>query len=95
MPQSTYETHEASKFGVAERAVQKMRDINEWASTALAASQQPMEDSVNEHRKAPDQFKPGDDVGLILVNIILGLSSRKLDRQHVKYRVVRQVAPLT
>jgi hypothetical protein len=94
IPELTYDSHKTSKFGGAESTVAKLRKINEWVSTALAANQQSMEEQANRHRKAPEQFKPGDEVWLNLKNIPLGRPSRKLDWQHAKYRVIKQVAPL-
>jgi transposase InsO family protein len=88
------ESAEGSKFGAAERMVNRLHEIRDWVSASLAANQQNMEDQVNRHRQAPDEFKVGDSVWLDLRYIPRGRPNRKLDWLHSRYRVTAQIAPM-
>jgi len=94
IPQVEVKAVESSKYGAAERLVQRLEDARQWALSAVSAAQQTMEDTANRERKAPEQYRAGDKVWLNLKNIPRGRPSAKLDWVHGKYTILEQVAPM-
>ncbi|KAL2888509.1 retrovirus polyprotein [Ceratocystis lukuohia] len=86
---------EGSRMAKAEEVVVKLGELNEWAQVVAADMQQNMEVQANRHRSPAPIFKPGDSAWLKMKNMQMGRPSKKLDWLNAKYKVVRQVSPLT
>ncbi|KAL2888515.1 retrovirus polyprotein [Ceratocystis lukuohia] len=86
---------EGSRMVKAEEVVVKLGELNEWAQVVAADMQQNMEVQANQHHSPALIFKPGDNAWLKMKNMQMGRPSKKLDWLNAKYKVVRQVSPLT
>jgi hypothetical protein len=75
----------------ADAIVRKLKDVQEWAQSAMATAQQTMEDVTNRRRRQAPSFKVGDKVWLSLKNIRTTRQSKKLDAKQAKYTVIKIV----
>jgi transposase InsO family protein len=75
----------------AERMAYKLREVTEWAQTAMAAAQQTQEDYANRGRDAAMHYKVGDKVWLDLRNIKTDRPMKKFDACHAKFTVTERI----
>lgn len=84
-------TDERSPRAKAQEMVDKLKEAQAWAQTAMAAAQQRQEHYANESRQPAERFKPGDKVWLNLKNVRTDRPSKKLDWIHAKYTVLEEI----
>ncbi|KAI0993856.1 hypothetical protein K3495_g14328 [Podosphaera aphanis] len=77
----------------ADKFVDRIQEAQEFASAAMAAAQQQMEDQANRNRDQAPQFKVGDKVWLSLKNIHSPQPKKKLAWVNAKYKVVKVISP--
>jgi hypothetical protein len=75
----------------ADAIVRKLKEVQEWAQSAMATAQQTMEDVTNRRRQQAPSFKAGDKVWLNLRNIRTTRQSKKLDAKQAKYTVLEVI----
>ena len=75
----------------ADALVRKLKEVHEWAQSAMATTQQTMENVTNRRRQQAPSFKVGDKVWLSLRNVRTTRESKKLDAKQAKYTVLEVV----
>jgi hypothetical protein len=78
----------------AENFVQRISEAQEFAQSAMAWTQQQMEESANRSRQAAEVLQEGDKVWLSLKNISTPQPSKKLSWINAKYTVRKQISPM-
>lgn len=86
-----YEGDALSPIQKADKMVRKLKDVHEWAQSAMATAQQAMEDTTNRRRTQAFSYKVGDKVWLSLKNGRTTRRSKKLDAKQAKYTVIEVV----
>jgi Integrase zinc binding domain/Chromo (CHRromatin Organisation MOdifier) domain len=87
----SYKDDPKSPIQKADAIVQKMKDVREWAQSAMATAQQTMEDYTNQRRQQSPSFKVGDKVWLNLRNVRTTRLSKKLDAKQAKYTITEVI----
>ncbi|KAI0996011.1 hypothetical protein K3495_g12171, partial [Podosphaera aphanis] len=77
----------------AERFVNRLVEAQEFASAAMAAAQQNMEEQANKKRSPATTFRVGDKVWLCLKNIATPQLKKKLAWVNAKYSITRVISP--
>lgn len=75
----------------ADRILQKLQDVREWAQSAMVAGQQRQEEGPNRKRDKATLFRVGDKVWLDLSKIKTVRPCKKLDAKHAKFTVLATV----
>jgi transposase InsO family protein len=75
----------------AEAVIAKLRDAEEHAKVAMAASQQLYEDTANQRRDPAHHYRVGDLVWLDLRNIKTDRISKKLDARSAKFKIIERI----
>ncbi|KAI0997510.1 hypothetical protein K3495_g10679 [Podosphaera aphanis] len=87
---------ELPKSGNAKKAdkfVDRLLEAQDFASAAMAAAQQTMEDQANRRRAPAIMYRVGDKVWLNLKNIPTPQPKKKLAWVNAKYNVTRVISP--
>ncbi|KAI0991602.1 hypothetical protein K3495_g16585, partial [Podosphaera aphanis] len=77
----------------AQKFMSRLVEAQEYASAAMAAAQQRMEENANKSRNPAPQFRVGDKVWLCLKNIQTPQPKKKLAWVNAKYSVTRIISP--
>ncbi|KAI0993224.1 hypothetical protein K3495_g14960 [Podosphaera aphanis] len=78
----------------AERFMNRIREAQEYAAAAMAASQQIMEEQANRKRSPAPMFRKGDKVWLNLKNVSTPQPKKKLAWICAKYTITKVISPL-
>lgn len=71
------------------KGVEKLKEAQEFAQSAMAVAQQTQEKYANNHRATAESYHVGDKVWLNLKNISTDRPSKKLDWIHAKYTITK------
>lgn len=77
----------------AHEFVERIREAQDFAASAMAAAQQRMEDSANRSRAPAERFVVGDTVWLSLRNMETPQPKKKLAWLNAKYKVTKVISP--
>ncbi|KAI1001171.1 hypothetical protein K3495_g7034 [Podosphaera aphanis] len=72
----------------------RIREAQEYAATAMAASQQIMEEQANRKRSPAPMFRKGDKVWLNFKNVSTPQPKKKLAWICAKYTITKVISPL-
>jgi hypothetical protein len=75
----------------ADRIVRKLKEVQDWAQSAMATAQQTMEEVTNRRRQQAPSFKVGDKIWLNLRNVRTTRLPKKLDAKQAKYEVLEVI----
>jgi hypothetical protein len=81
-----------SPVAKADRILQKLKDLREWAQAAIATAQDAQEKAANRGRVQAPAYQVGDKVWLSLENIATDRPSKKLDAKYAEYTVTEVVS---
>ena len=84
-------SHKNSPVAKADRIVQKLKQVREWAQASMAAAQNQQELNSNRLRNQAPSYKIGDKVWLSLENIKTDRPCKKLDARYAKFTVTEVV----
>ena len=76
----------------ADRVVRKLREVHEWAQSAMAIAQQRQENAANRSRTEAPVFKVNDKVWLDLEHIKTDRPCKKLDAKYAKYTITEVIS---
>ncbi|KAI0991013.1 hypothetical protein K3495_g17174, partial [Podosphaera aphanis] len=85
--------HKSTPSKRAEKFMSRIIDAQEYASAAMAAAQQQMEEQANRKRNPAPLFHVGDKVWLSLKNIQTPQPKKKLAWVNAKYSVTKIISP--
>ena len=71
--------------------IQRLKEAEKWAQSAMTISQQEQEKMVNQMRQQATAFKVRDKIWLNLRNVCTTQSSKKLNDKHIKYTVTEMI----
>ncbi|KAI1002681.1 hypothetical protein K3495_g5518 [Podosphaera aphanis] len=72
----------------ADKILNKLKQVREWAQASMAAAQESQERQTNRRRDQAPSFKIGDKVWLSLENIKTDRPCKKLDARYAKFTVI-------
>ncbi|KHJ32270.1 hypothetical protein EV44_g3769 [Erysiphe necator] len=80
-----------SPIAKADRVVNKIKQVSEWAQASIAVAQESQEQNTNKYRQQAISYKVGDKVWLNLENIKTDRQCKKLDARFAKFTVTEVV----
>ena len=83
--------HRESPVARADKIVNKLNQVREWAQASMAAAQESQEQSSNRTRNQAPNYKVGDKVWLSLENIKTNRPCRKLDARYAKFTILEVI----